>query len=56
LRLRESDGPLGSELLRQIESLTCYDQVFRDADAEITVPIPNLDIRLPLPNTIVKAF
>lgn len=47
---------IGSELLRQIESLTSHDQVFRDADTEITVPIPNLDIRLPLPNTIVKTF
>jgi GNAT superfamily N-acetyltransferase len=47
---------IGSELLRQIEYLTCFDRVFREVSEEITVPIPTVDIWLPMRHQTVKAF
>jgi GNAT superfamily N-acetyltransferase len=47
---------IGSELLRQIEQVTCFDRVFREVSEEITAPIPAVDIWLPLRNETVREF
>jgi GNAT superfamily N-acetyltransferase len=47
---------IGSELLRQIEQVACFDKVFREVSQELTVPIPTVDIWLPLRNESVREF
>jgi len=47
---------IGSELLRQVESLTCFEKGFSEVNKEITAPIPSVDIRLPIPHRTVKEF
>jgi GNAT superfamily N-acetyltransferase len=47
---------LGSELLSRIEYVTCSDKTFREASNEITVPIPSVDIWLPIRNLALREF
>ncbi len=47
---------IGSELLKRVEYLASFDKVFREVSHEITVPIPNVDIWLPIRHQTVKEF